>query len=71
MNDVSFQWLVHVVFSLGWLFDMTDTYHVTFLVCGGLGVVGGVLYLLMMPTDKAQRSKDRQKDDATPKDGSA
>ena len=63
--------LVSVCFSLGWLFDMTDTYNVTFLVCGGLGVVGGVLYLLMMPTDRAQRSKERQKDDAIAKDGSA
>ena len=62
--------MVSVCLPLGWLFDMTDTYHVTFLVCGGLGVVGGVLYLLMMPADRAERSKDRQKDDATPKDGS-
>ncbi len=47
------------------MFDTTGTYDATFLVSGALGVLGGVLYLLILLTEKLQRTKRGESDPNT------
>lgn len=40
----------------GWLFDITGDYAATFLVSGTIGVLGGLLYLSMLLTERIQQT---------------